>query len=371
MTLRTWPTRQSRKTWIGTVNLTQLNATSLKARSCSVLTASFTAKLEIDVSPLSRAQIAQVTMTQNLVSPIIAVVPPAIERTLLEATTARHESRKKKEWKKLFEKHPSTGHWKLLPKTVRKPPILIAKPHIMLALFPQISPARLFFFLQRNARKGKKRPQNVSHARFSATCWARTNFPPRPPSHRLGQTFFQTWKKNETRITEIKYNIEIKNQEKLITSFIARTLLSVSHHPDSPTCKRKHSKAITPDDDLKTWDSPRTLLFKHKISVMMTNHRNLSNAQRDFKDNKLQTVTENVEICLNLKKRLHLNEPPPSPSAILFQTLKRHFPKFKTGMHVGMRLIVKMTNQQIPYRPSHKPAKASRHISRKRTPKIP
>ncbi len=39
----------------------------------------------------------EVTITQNLVAPITAVVTPVTERIFLEATTARHESRKKKE----------------------------------------------------------------------------------------------------------------------------------------------------------------------------------------------------------------------------------------------------------------------------------
>ncbi len=49
---------------------------------------------------------------------------------------------------------------------------------------------------------------------------------------------------------------------------IARTFLPVSDYPNTLTHKRKHCKATTPDDDLETWDSPRTLLFKR---------RNLSN----------------------------------------------------------------------------------------------
>ncbi len=69
---------------------------------------------------------------------------------------------------------------------------------------------------------------------------------------------------NATRITEIKHNTAIENQQKIIKSLIARTLLSVSDHPYTPSRKKKHSKAITPDDDLKTWDSPRTLLFQRK-----------------------------------------------------------------------------------------------------------
>ncbi len=76
---------------------------------------------------------------------------------------------------------------------------------------------------------------------------------------------------NATQLTEIKHNTAIKNQKKLITSLIARTLLPVSDHPYTPTRKRTHSKAIIPDDDLETWDSPRTLLFKH---------RNLSNNEK-------------------------------------------------------------------------------------------
>ncbi len=100
---------------------------------------------------------------------------------------------------------------------------------------------------------------------------------------------------------------------------------------------------------------------------MITNHQNSSNAQRDFKDNKPKTPTEKVEIGLTLKKRLHLNVPP----AILFQTLNRQFLKVEAWMYVGMRLIVKTTNQQIAHQLSNKPAKASRHTSRKRTPKSP
>lgn len=36
-------------------------------------------------------------MTQNLVTPITAVMPLATERIFFKETTARHESRKKKE----------------------------------------------------------------------------------------------------------------------------------------------------------------------------------------------------------------------------------------------------------------------------------
>ncbi len=102
----------------------------------------------------------------------------------------------------------------------------------------------------------------------------------------------------------------------------------------------------------------------------MTNHQNPSNAQRDFKNNKLQTLTEKVEIGLTLNKRLYLNAPPTAPSAILFQTLKRHFPKFKARIHVEVRLIMKTTNQQIAHQQSNKRTKASRYTSRKQTPKI-
>ena len=35
-----------------------------------------------------------------------------------------------------------------------------------------------------------------------------------------------------------------------------------------------------------------------EISVMMTNHWNPSNTQRDFKNKKLQTLTEKAEISL-------------------------------------------------------------------------
>ncbi len=63
---------------------------------------------------------------------------------------------------------------------------------------------------------------------------------------------------------EIKHNTAIKNQQKLLTSLIARTLLPLSDHLNTHTCKKKQSKAFTPDDDLETWDSPRTLLFKRR-----------------------------------------------------------------------------------------------------------
>ena len=178
---------------------------------------------------------------------------------------------------------------------------------------------------------------------------------------------------NATRITEIKHNTAIENQQKLITSLIARTLLPVSDHPHTPTRKRKHSKAMTPDDDMEMWDSPKTLLFKR---------RNLSNDDKSTKPSKRPTRFQKQQAANpNRKsgnrpdsgkvKRLLLNAPPPAPSAILFQSLKRHFPKFKVRMRVGMRLIGKTTNQQIAHQPSNKPAKASRHTSRKRTPKIP
>ena len=82
-------------------------------------------------------------------------------------------------------------------------------------------------------------------------------------------------KGNAKRITEIKHNIEIEDPRNLITLLIARTLLPVSDHPHTPTHKRKHSKVITQDDDLETWDNPRTLLFKRRN---LHNDRNPSNA---------------------------------------------------------------------------------------------
>ncbi len=51
---------------------------------------------------------------------------------------------------------------------------------------------------------------------------------------------------------EKKHNTEIKIQEKLITSFIARTLLPLSDHLYTNTRTRKKFKAITPDYDLET-----------------------------------------------------------------------------------------------------------------------
>ncbi len=168
---------------------------------------------------------------------------------------------------------------------------------------------------------------------------------------------------NATRITEIKYNTAIENQQQLITSSIARTLLPVSDHPNTPPRKRKHPKL---PHQTMTWKRGIVLerfCLNAEISVMITNHRNPSNAQRDFRNNKPQTLTEKVEIGLTLKKRLHLNAPLPASSVVSFQTLKRHFPKFKARMYVRMRLIVKTTNQQIDHQSSNKPTKASRNTS--------
>ncbi len=113
------------------------------------------------------------------------------------------------------------------------------------------------------------------------------------------------------------------------------------------------------------------LCLNPKISVIMTNHQHPSNAQRDFKDKKPQTLTEKAEIDLTPKKRLYLNPSQLALSAMLFQALKRQFQKFKFRMNVGMRLIVKITNHQIAYQPSNKPAKASRYTTWKPTLKIP
>ncbi len=177
---------------------------------------------------------------------------------------------------------------------------------------------------------------------------------------------------NATRITEIKHNTAIKNKQKLITSLIARTLLPVSDHSIQPhTRTRKHSKAITPDDDLEKWDSSRTLLFKRKnLSNEDKSPEPIKRPTRFYRQPAANPNRKSRNRPDSEKKRLHLNAPSPAPSAILFQTLKRYFPKFKARMHIGMRLIVKTTNQQIAHQPSSKPAKASRNTSRKRTPKI-
>ena len=66
--------------------------------------------MENNVSQPSSIQSAQITMIQNLISPITAVAPPATKRTLLVVTTVKHKLGEKKEQKKLFEMHPSTGH---------------------------------------------------------------------------------------------------------------------------------------------------------------------------------------------------------------------------------------------------------------------
>ena len=76
-----------------------------------------------------------------------------------------------------------------------------------------------------------------------------------------------------TQITKMKHNTVIKNQQKFITLLIIWTLLS-DHHPYIPACKRKYSKTIKPDNNLKTRRNSRTLLFKHK---------NLSNDNKSLK----------------------------------------------------------------------------------------
>ena len=62
----------------------------------------------------------------------------------------------------------------------------------------------------------------------------------------------------------MKHNAATENQQKLITPLIARAFLPASDQPRTPTRKRKHSKAISSNDDLETWDIPRTLLFKRR-----------------------------------------------------------------------------------------------------------
>lgn len=42
-------------------------------------------------------------------------------------------------------------------------------------------------------------------------------------------------KENATRVTKMKHNTAIENQQKLITSLIAWTLLPVSDYPHTPT----------------------------------------------------------------------------------------------------------------------------------------
>ena len=128
-----------------------------------------------------------------------------------------------------------------------------------------LSPALLFS--SRKPQKSKKKAHKMHH-----TPDFQQPVEPTQTSHSCSPSI--DWEKrfsdieHAIRITEIKHNIAIENQQKLITSLITRTLLPVSDHPHTPTWKKKYSKAITLDDDLETWDSPRTLLFKR---------RNLSN----------------------------------------------------------------------------------------------
>ncbi len=127
------------------------------------------------------------------------------------------------------------------------------------------SPALLFSL--RKLQKGKKKAHKMHHTPdFQQPVEPTQTSHPGPPPIDWEKRFSDM--ENATRITEIKHNIAIENQHKLITLLIARTLLPVSDHLHIPTREKKHSKAITPDDDLETWDSPRTLLFKR---------RNLSN----------------------------------------------------------------------------------------------
>lgn len=107
------------------------------------------------------------------------------------------------------------------------------------------------------------------------------------------------------------------------------------------------------------------------ISGTMINYQNLFNGLQDFKDTKQPTPRIKVDMGLTLKKRLRLNAPPPAPSAILFRTLKRHFPRFKARMHIGMRLSEKITNQKIAYQPNNKPKKANPHTSQKQIARNP
>lgn len=140
-------------------------------------------------------------------------------------------------------------------------------------------PSPALLFSSRKPQKGKKKAHKMHH-----TPDFQQPVEPAQTSH-LGPPPID-WEKrfsdmeNATRITEIKHNTAIENQQKLITSLIARTLLPVSDHPHTPTRKRKHSKAMTPDDDLQTWDSPKTLLFKR---------RNLSNDDKSPEPSKRPT----------------------------------------------------------------------------------
>ena len=225
-------------------------------------------------------------------------------------------------------------------------------------------PGPAVLFSSRKPQKGKKKAHKIHHTPdFQQLVeLAPTFHPSLPPIH---------WKKrfsdieNATRITEINHNTAIKNQQKPITSLITQTFYQSQIIHIHPLAKKSTPKLLNQTVTEKRGIVLERFCLNAEISVMMTNHQNPSNAQRDFKNNKPQTLREKVEIGLTLKKRLHLNTPPPALSAILFQTLKRHFLKFKARMHVGMRMIVKTTNQQIAHQLSKKPAKASRYTSRK------
>ena len=112
----------------------------------------------------------------------------------------------------------------------------------------------------REPQKGKKKTQKTHHT----PNFQQHSDPPQtlhsgPPPIDWEKRFSDM--ENATQITKMKHNAATKNQQKLITSSIARTLLPASDQPRTSTRKRKHSKAISSNDDLETWESPRTLLF--------------------------------------------------------------------------------------------------------------
>ena len=134
-------------------------------------------------------------------------------------------------------------------------------PHVDLIL-PN-PPSSALLFSSRKPQKIKKKAHKMHHTPdFQQPVEPAQTFHPGPPLIDWEKRFSNI--ENATRITEIKHNTAIENQQKLITSLIAQTLLPVSDHPYTPTRKKKYSKAITPDDDLETWDGPRTLLFKRR-----------------------------------------------------------------------------------------------------------
>ncbi len=139
------------------VHLTKLIATSLKARSCSVLTASLTTTLKSDVSPPSHSQsalhrdIKSCTADYHCCAAYHGV-------NLSRSNNYKARIREKERMKKAIREAPIYWPLKAAPQDSLETPNIDSQTTNHVGPIPPNPPAWLFFFLRGNPRKAKRKP---------------------------------------------------------------------------------------------------------------------------------------------------------------------------------------------------------------------